>query len=248
MHIAYRDDGCDDWKVHLREGKKAPLTTREVRFAALNSDEQSLTSQSWKIEAQSNGEVYVRERGRGDAHISLHASGQAHMKSKSQEHRENVCNWTWTHGKRALQIVFLPRWGAPVADRPNQKIWARNDFLLGLDQDWGLAVTLMRVADGVGVNPPAPPRRAFLLSKMRMADTAETLWVAAEQIYPPCEISELERRLELEASLTGMGGTLSREKEDKVLDIHLMGTTNEGSGFIVPLHFTVSRKAGNDSA
>ena len=254
MKIAHRDDGGGDWKVYLRDGKdgggspvarKAPLTKRQFRFAALNSDEESLTSHSWKVDASPKGDVYIRRRGgNGESHISLHASGEAHMKSTSWERRDDVCHWTWTHGESALHIVFLPKWGAPVADRPNEKLWGRNDFLLGLDQDWGLAVTFMRAAKGVQVNPPAPPRQAFLLARMEMPEVAETLWVGAEQIYPPCDVKAIEGRMSLEAALTGMGGALGQVGERAVLELDLMGTTSDGVGFITPLQVVTKHKDG----
>lgn len=243
MNLKHRDDGNTHWKVLLRNGKTWPLSTRYFRFAAMNSDDDRLTSRPWKIDADPRGNVYVRTRGgNGDAHISLHPSGEAHMKGASHQRRGETCHWTWTHGKPALEIVFLPRWGAPIADRPDEKLWNRNDCLIGLDQDWGFTVSLARLpTEAHYPGRPEPPRRINALAQMEMPEAGETLWVWAEQIYPPFDdVEAVEQRLTLEAALNNLRDAL--HAGETVLDLHLMGTKYGGTcGFVCPFQVIANK-------
>lgn len=235
MKLQYRDDGSSDWKVYLKEKKKAPLTQRSLRFAAQDAD--GKTSHPWKIEAQANGEIYIRGRNVfGALHASLHSSGQCHIKQRAEDRSSNVCNWRWSYGEPCLHFLFLPRWGTPIADRPDRKLWRRNDFLLGTDSNWGLAVTLVRVKNSVALKPPPPPHILFNLAQMSMAGVGETLWVVAGQIHPPCDTDDLARFL----------SEMSRQIEPKeelstgqVLDLELHGLYGPDAGFIVPLQAKV---------
>lgn len=248
MGMNYRDDGGGSgWKILLRNGKKAPLTGDSFSFAARN--EHRSPSHSWRVKVRSNGDVYVMPRTGGEAHISLHASGAAHMKGRSLERRADVCHWTWTHGKPALQMVFLPKWGAHGVDSVEDKVWDNNDYLLGLDDEWGVVVSFARTASSVqDVGKPEPPRQIFPLARLEMPSVAEALWVWAEQICPPVEPKVIEDRVSLDASLTEWAKELEKLDEGAVLDLHLMGTTNEGDcGLIYPLRIAVGRNAGNYS-
>ncbi len=242
MKLQYRDDGDTDWRVHLKTNKEAPLTQRTLRFAA--NHENGLTSHPWKIEAQANGEVYIRGRNVfGELHASLHASGQSHIKYVAHERSSDVCQWKWSYNVPCLHILFLPKWGTPIADRPDRNLWDRNDFLLGTDDNWGVAVTLVRMKDNEVPAPPLPPLLLFNLARIRMADAEATLWVVAGQIYPPCDPGELDRFIRQASSQVELKG---KATEGQVLDLELHGLYTANAGFMVPLQAKLHQ--GNPAA
>lgn len=207
------------------------MTRRHLRFAAQHED--GRTSHPWKIEAQANGEVYVRVRKAfGALHVSLHASGQCHIKQRDNERSSAACNWKWSYGAPCLHILFLPHWGTPIADHSDSDLWSRNDFLLGTDSDWGVAVTLVRMKDGVSLTPLPPPPVLCNLAQMRMAAVGETLWVVAGQIHPPCAADELDRFLFKASQQIEMK---EEPSDGQVLDWELHGLYTANAGFIVPL-------------
>lgn len=237
--IRPRDDGKEHtWKVHVRSNKSLPLTQREVRFAACHDD--GRTSRPWKIEAQANGEVYIRGRDSfGDGHVSLHASGQAHIKPTASLRSADVPNWTWQPGQIALHILFGP-WSCPITDHSDEKIWDRNQLLLGVEDDWGVAVSFMRVPSDRGVRPPTwcEPQ---LLARMDMRAVNETLWVIAYQIRPPFTEAELDKFLHNEVRRSLVREPQSLPESNTILDVQLYGITPDGAGYVIPHQARVSR-------
>ena len=237
MRLKPRDDGKEDtWEVPVRTGRSAPLTKREVRFAAHRDD--GRTSRPWKVEAQANGEVYIRGRDCfGESHVSLHASGLAHIKPTASHRSSDVLNWSWSHGKTALHILFGP-WSCPITNHADKKIWDRNDLLLPVEHDWGVAVSFVRLPNDTRLNPPMG-FAAVNLAQMRMSGINETLWVVAYQIQPPWLETELDRFLRERAHL-GFSEQLKGVPAGTILDIQLHGLMDGDTGLVIPFQGKVS--------
>lgn len=237
-HLRPRDDGKEHtWKVLVRNNKSLPLTQREVRFAVCRDD--GRTSRPWKIDAQANGEVYIRGRDCfGEGHVSLHASGQAHIKSAAGDRSADVPNWIWRPGQIALHILFGP-WSCPIADHAEEKIWGRNQLLLGVEDDWGVAVSFMRAPSDHDVGPPTWCE-SRLLARMDMRDVNETLWVIAYQIRPPFTEAELNKFLRKEVRRSLRHELQSLPESKTILDVQLHGITPDGVGYVIPHQARVS--------
>lgn len=237
MHLKPRDDGSGEtWRVIARTGTSLPLTKRAIRFAAHRDD--GRTSRPWKVEAQANGEIYIRGRDCfGESHVSLHASGLAHIKPTAKHRSSDVLNWSWIHGKTALHILFGP-WSCPITDHADRKIWDRNDLLLPLDDDWGVAVSFVRLPSGIPLNPPKR-FAAVNLAQMRMSSVNETLWVVAYQIHPPWAEAELDRSLRERADL--FPKHLNSIATGTIIDVQLHGIMDRDAGFVIPFQVEVSQ-------
>ena len=234
-----RDDGREDaWNVLVRNNQPLPLTQKAVRFAAYRDD--GITSRPWKIEAQANGEVYIRGRDWfGDGHVSLHASGRAHIKPTARLRSADVPNWTWSPGQIALHILF-GTWSCSITDHPKGKIWDRNQLLLGVEDDWGVAVSFMRVPSDRSVLPPTWCE-PLLLARMDMHAVKETLWVIAYQIRSLFTEAELDTFIRSEARRS-----IERELESlppgtSIFDGQLYGITHDGTGYVIPHQIRVAK-------
>ena len=235
-----------------------PLRTGPLRFAVINKN--GLSSNSWRVWVEQGKEVYIGCRdSMHEVHISLHQSGQQHVRFRNQATRKSAVAEQWgswreppAYGRPDIAPSFrlyFPNWALALTEPMRQSDpgkWDTNHLWIEThdrnpETEVGFYIidadVNLRFDDAVLSDPIA------VLPLLKRAN--KTLWVIVTQ-RPEGDLKQVVQsaidQINKESSLLADHNDL---QDGELLSLLLNGTTDYGSGFgiVVPVDLHKNEKS-----
>lgn len=232
-------------------GLRFPRRKSPINFAIQRPD--GLTSDAWGVRTGKNGDAYIygRDYMKG-AKISLHASGECHIKVAGDSplkvigevSGERLKRWRKPefdeHAIAAFQLV-VPPWGIGLNADERAKArptWDRNHILIGGHED-DLTIVSMVIADESKTlvdRTASWPTVTFGI--LPLPAVGQNLWVAARR-YPEGDLRAIvENELKYSASAQSLEG----RRVGDVFPAFLTGNKEHNSTWLVVVRAEIKQR------